>query len=291
MVPINGVPLMQIILEQLETLGFDSYHIIINPDDKITKAHFEKDSTKIRKLRAKGKNEQADQVEAIASIGKKIKYHYQIGFGGDGDAVLQILDKIEIGDGGVFILFPDNLALCVDNIKNIVTVFNKHKIPAIGVKKVPVKETSKYGIIAFDNNAIIQESSYDIMTITSFVEKPDPEDAPSTFASIGYTILTKNVLNLLRKAKSTCKDGELRVADALTQHSLQGHKLYGVDIGVCVDCGTPLGWQIAGALSILEGKNKTEFLSAINCFQLPDIGKSQKPKNPSDISLLEIMKI
>jgi UTP--glucose-1-phosphate uridylyltransferase len=82
--------------------------------------------------------------------------------------------------------------------------------PIVGVMEVPKEETSKYGIVAGE-----QESARTIK-VSRLVEKPSPEKAPSRFAIPGRYILTPEILDILEKASPTV-GGEIQLTDALQE--------------------------------------------------------------------------
>ena len=65
--------------------------------------------------------------------------------------------------------------------------------------EVPHEETYKYGII--DPESQVEGGLYNVRR---FVEKPKPEDAPSNLAIIGRYLLTPEIFEIFRKARTRC---------------------------------------------------------------------------------------
>ena len=78
----------------------------------------------------------------------------------------------------------------------------------LGVEDVLRSETASYGIVdAFE----IEEN---LLQLKNIVEKPKPEDAPSTLAVVGRYILTPKIFDCLEKVKPG-KGGEIQLTDGI----------------------------------------------------------------------------
>ena len=81
--------------------------------------------------------------------------------------------------------------------------------------------------------------------ITSFVEKPDPADAPSDLGVVGKFIITPPILQKLKTCEA-CDDGEVRLANAFIDYIKEGGKLYGKVLeGTRFDTGDKMGFLSA----------------------------------------------
>ena len=105
---------------------------------------------------------------------------------------------------------------------------------AVAVQDVPREQTGSYGIVATD--AFDGQSG----RIRQIVEKPSPEQAPSSLAVVGRYILTPAIFDLLETTpKGT--GGEIQLTDAIAALL----KAECVDAfrfrGTRFDCGTHLG--------------------------------------------------
>ena len=74
---------------------------------------------------------------------------------------------------------------------------------------VPHEDTSKYGVI--DPTFEVEEGIY---AVNSFVEKPEPEDAPSNLAIIGRYLLKPEIFNIL-ETQAPGRGGEVQLTDAI----------------------------------------------------------------------------
>jgi UTP--glucose-1-phosphate uridylyltransferase len=101
-----------------------------------------------------------------------------------------------------------------------------------------MENVSSYGIIEGD------KITDDLYQVTRMVEKPDPENAPSTMGIIGRYILTPEIFDILRDTPPG-KNGELQVTDALNTLAEQGKVLAYRFKGRRFDCGSLPGFVAA----------------------------------------------
>ncbi len=142
-------------------------------------------------------------------------------------------------------------------MSKMIEVFKK--LPAksnlIGVYKVPVSETHKYGIIDFENQN-------DLIKIKSMVEKPANDQAPSNFAMIGRYILQPEIFNYLGE-KEIGVGGEIQLTDALNKLS-KVQEFYAIEFTEKrFDCGSPSGWLDANISFAKEALDTDEFTNII----------------------------
>ena len=115
----------------------------------------------------------------------------------------------------------------------------------IAVVDVPKEHTSRYGIVApgdTDGKAI---------AVKGFVEKPRPEEAPSTLAAVGRYILDPKVMRLL-EGQEKGAGGEIQLTDALAR--LIGDQPFHAHVfeGARHDCGEKTGFIQANIALALE---------------------------------------
>jgi UTP--glucose-1-phosphate uridylyltransferase len=117
----------------------------------------------------------------------------------------------------------------------------------VAVENVPATETYRYGVLdpGSEDGALVE--------VKGLVEKPAPEDAPSTLAIIGRYILHPQILQTLSAFKKGA-GGEIQITDAMA--ALIGHvPMNGFRFqGTRYDCGNRDGFLEANlAFSLAEG--------------------------------------
>ena len=105
----------------------------------------------------------------------------------------------------------------------------------IAVQDVPRERTSSYGIVATDG---FQERHG---AIRGMVEKPKPEDAPSTLGVVGRYVLQPGIFDALENT-GRGSGGEIQLTDAIAAMIADGnrHDAYRFQ-GTRFDCGTHIG--------------------------------------------------
>jgi UTP--glucose-1-phosphate uridylyltransferase len=105
----------------------------------------------------------------------------------------------------------------------------------MGVVHVPKDEVFKYGIV----DVVARDHKHYFKQI---IEKPNPEEAPSTFNNLSLYVFDHEMLGCLQHIKPT--NGEYYITDALNIYVQQLHKELAVipTQGVYLDCGTVEGW-------------------------------------------------
>ena len=85
-----------------------------------------------------------------------------------------------------------------------------------------------------------------MVQIDTIIEKPKPEDAPSTMGVIGRYVFSPLIIELLEKVNPG-KSGEIQLTDAI--HLLLNHEpVYAYNFeGIRYDCGDKLGFMKANS--------------------------------------------
>lgn len=78
-------------------------------------------------------------------------------------------------------------------MRQTVDVYDYYKCSVLGVQQVPREDTRSYGIV--DSNPLKE----DLESVHAIVEKPKPEEAPSTLAVVGRYVLTPRIFHHLAR--------------------------------------------------------------------------------------------
>jgi UTP--glucose-1-phosphate uridylyltransferase len=78
----------------------------------------------------------------------------------------------------------------------------------VAVKQFPLEEISAYGSIAYE------EVEPRLLKVTSIVEKPKPEDAPSGWGVMGRYVFTPEIFESIDRTKPGA-GGEIQLTDAI----------------------------------------------------------------------------
>ncbi len=230
MLPVLDKPLIQYGVEEAMDAGMKNIAIITGRGKRAIEDHFDISYELEHQISGTAKEAQ------LASIRKIIdectfSYTRQIEMQGLGHAILT--GETLIGDAPFGVILADDL--CVGNklgvIAQMVQIYEKYRCSILAIEEVDPQEVHKYGVIAgsqLDDN---------IYMVSSMVEKPAPDEAPSNLAIIGRYILTPDIFDILRRTPPG-KNGELQITDALQTQANEGMVLaYRFD-GRRFDCGS-----------------------------------------------------
>ena len=121
-------------------------------------------------------------------------------------------------------------------LKQLLEVYDKFGASVIALEEVEKKDVSKFGVVGGD------DAGGGVWKITTFVEKPKSEDAPSNLAVVGKYVVTPEILDCLRKIRKP-EGEELRLADAFTEACKEGVPVFGLKFqGTRYDCGSKIGF-------------------------------------------------
>ena len=206
MLPIVDKPTLQYIIEEAVASGIEEILIITGRNKKSIEDHFDKSVELELELEQKGKKELLDIVQCISNM---INIHYirQKEPKGLGDAIY--CARHFIGDEPFAIMLGDDI---VDNdvpcLKQLIEAYEEYRTTILGVQKVDIKDTNKYGIISAKH---IEDRVYKVKDL---VEKPESGKAPSNIAILGRYIITPEIFDILEDLPAG-KGGEVQLTDAL----------------------------------------------------------------------------
>jgi UTP--glucose-1-phosphate uridylyltransferase len=113
-------------------------------------------------------------------------------------------------DESVVVIFGDCIYDSeVSAVSQLIEAYEEFRAPIIGMTKVDRKEVSKFGVI--DGEPIDEKEKH--WKISRIVEKPEPEDSPTTIVAPGKYIITHEVFKILAGMNQGAS-GEIRLADA-----------------------------------------------------------------------------
>tara|TARA_B100000029_G_scaffold515341_1_gene621854 strand:- start:4494 stop:5309 length:816 start_codon:yes stop_codon:yes gene_type:complete len=231
LLPINGRPGLEYILDECIQAGIKEIILIISKKKNIIKKYFYNDNYYKRVLKVKKKDKRIKfEYQKIKKYKKLIKFVYQNSPKGTGDAILKCRKLIK--SKHFLMLLPDDLIIKRNCSLDMIKLHNRYKCSIIASKKVAKKDVSRWGI--FKTKKFIKNN----FLITDVIEKPSIKTATSNNAVIGRYILSEKIFNILQKQKAG-KNGEIHITDAIRTLILSKNKFIGhIFAGKYLDCGT-----------------------------------------------------
>ena len=184
LLPINGKPGIEYILDECIDAGIKEVIFIISNRKKMIKDYFYKDSFYKKIIKKKKDQRILKEYKKILKYKKMIKFVYQNKPLGTGDAVLKT--KKLIKDNFFLMLLPDDLIIQNNCSKSMIKVHKKHKSSVMASLSVNKKTVSRWGIYKLSKR--LDKKNY---LISDVIEKPTINSAPSNKAVIGRYILPK----------------------------------------------------------------------------------------------------
>ena len=235
LLPINGKPGIEYILDECIEAGIKEVIFIISQKKLMIKKYFYNDKFYKDIIKRKKDPRIIREYKKILRYKKMIKFVFQDKPLGTGDAILKA--KQFIKDKYFLMLLPDDLIIRQNCSKSIIAIHKKFNSSVMASMKVNKKNVSRWGI--YDVKEKINNKNF---IIKGVVEKPDIKLAPSTNAVIGRYILPKTIFKKLSKLKPG-NGNEIHITDAIQSLINDNDKFIGHNFsGKYLDCGTMKGY-------------------------------------------------
>ncbi len=234
MLPLVDRPLIQHAYEEAREAGIEEFIFVTGRHKEMLEEHFDYQPELMETLESRGKTDMIARVRRSEMPAGKLFLTRQPRALGLGHAVW--CAKALVGNEPFAVILPDDVVLAEKGcMRQMVEFYEKMGGNMVSVMDVPREDTSKYGILdtGKDDGKLAE--------IKGLVEKPKPEDAPSTLSIIGRYILQPEVFEYL-DAFETGAGGEIQLTDAMAK--LIGRQPFnGLRFdGTRYDCGSRIGF-------------------------------------------------
>jgi UTP--glucose-1-phosphate uridylyltransferase len=207
MLPLIDKPAIQYVVEEAVRAGLTDILIITGRGKRSIEDHFDRSIELEYFLEDKGKFDELKQVREISDMAT-IHYIRQRDALGLGHAVSVAQDHV--GDEPFAVLLGDDIMTEANPLlPEMLRVHEHYGRSVLAAMQVARDEISLYGCI---DPEFIEEDR--LARVVSVIEKPKPEDAPSTLAAIGRYVLTPEIFGVLKTLEPGV-GGEIQLTDAL----------------------------------------------------------------------------
>jgi len=235
LLPINGKPGIEYILDECIEAGIKEIIFIISKKKIMIKNYFYKDNFYKKIIKKKNDPRIIKEYKKILRYKKMIRFVYQNKPLGTGDAVLRT--KKFIKNEFFLMLLPDDLIIKKNCSKSMIDIHKKYKSSVMASMNVNRKTVSRWGIFKLSKK--LNRRNF---IINDVVEKPTITSAPSNKAIIGRYILPKKIFSKLSKQKPG-KGGEIHITDAIQSLIQEKNKFIAhIFSGKYLDCGSMNGY-------------------------------------------------
>ena len=197
MLPVARKPIVQYVAEELIANRLDQILFVTGRNKTSIENHFDTDPELLRTLSAANRQDLLDETE-FENHRAHFFYTRQRMQKGLGDAIL--CGENFAGEQPFVVALGDSILGLNAQSKAVLRMTelfeSRHATCVIAVEEVPLAETSNYGVVN------VEDASGDSFRVLDLVEKPRPEEAPSTLAIIGRYVLTPKIFEKLRQVRA-----------------------------------------------------------------------------------------
>jgi len=244
MLPVVDRPLVEYAVEEAAAAGAEVFIFVTGRGKTLIEDHFDRAFELFETLGRKGKNRELEALERALPEPGEFVYTRQQAPLGLGHAVW--CARHVVGDEPFGVILVDDLVHAPRPcLAQLAEVHAETGGNVVAIEEVPREHTSRYGIVRPRR----QEGR--VVEVAEFVEKPEPEQAPSNLAVIGRYILSPRIFAILEDLPPGA-GGEIQLTDAMTR-LLAEESFHGVRFeGKRFDCGDRIGYLEANVALAME---------------------------------------
>lgn len=234
MMPVVDKPLIQYAVEEAYAAGITEMIFVTGRHKRAIEDHFDTAYELEQQLEAANKKALLEVVRSVKPADVQCVFVRQPVANGLGAAVL-CAERL-VGDEPFAVLLADDLLVGTPPVMaQMVDVHSRHGRSVLATEEVPREHTRRYGIV--DGQEILPG----LTSLTGIVEKPAPENAPSTQAVVGRYVLSSRVFHHLRQVKPGA-GSEIQLTDGiaalLAEEAVYAYRYEGSRY----DCGSKQGY-------------------------------------------------
>ena len=244
MLTIVDRPIIQLAVDEAREAGIEHFIFVTGRNKSVIEDHFDKQYELEETLRKRGKTMELSLLEADLPSAGQTSFTRQQEPLGLGHAVWCARELV--GGQPFALLLPDMLIHARPGcLKQMLEVYEDHGGNVVAVEEVPAEHVSRYGVVG------VGEKLRQGFRISSMVEKPSTEEAPSNLIISGRYILQPEVFDKIA-TQNPGAGGEIQLTDAMIR-LMREQPFYGLEFdGTTYDCGDKVGFLAANVAYGLE---------------------------------------
>ncbi len=238
-------PVIQWVVDEAKEAGIEHFIFVTGRNKGVIEDHFDRQFELEETLRRRGKTEALEMLEKDLPQAGQTSFTRQQEPKGLGHAVWCARELV--GNEPFALLLPDMLIQGTPGcLRQMMEVYERTGGNVIAVEEVPHEDVHKYGVVGMGER--LDDRAF---RITSMVEKPPVEEAPSNFIISGRYILQPEIFGIL-EGQEPGAGGEIQITDAM-KTLLERQDFWAVRYeGETHDCGSRLGFLEANVAFGLE---------------------------------------
>jgi UTP--glucose-1-phosphate uridylyltransferase len=239
MLPVVDRPLIQHVVDEARQAGIEHFIFVTGRNKGVIEDHFDRQFELEMTLLERQKHSTLEFLRQDLPLPGSASFTRQQEPLGLGHAVWCARELI--GHEPFALLLPDVLvqhergclAQMIDAARELTERAN-----IVAVEEVPHERVDQYGVVG------VGARNGKMFSITSMVEKPPSDRAPSNLILTGRYILQPEILDILAKQERGA-GGEIQLTDAMIQLA-RTQPFYGLQFdGLSFDCGSKVGFLVA----------------------------------------------
>jgi UTP--glucose-1-phosphate uridylyltransferase len=258
MLPLVDKPIIQYIVEELVEAGIEDIVIVTGYHKRSIEDHFDHLSADLRaNLKQGNKLELLEETKKISNLAN-FAYIRQKGPYGNGTPILNA--EHLIGDEPFIYTFADDFIVAEPSrFKQMIDLYERRGSTVLTCIRVEKDEDYKrYGIV---DGELLEDG---IVRMSTIVEKPGRENAPSNLASVSGYLFTPDIFEYLNRAKESLAENQEFYAQFGMQLMIQDGKellAYEVKNGKYYDTGNKLEYlKTVVDFALMHDDLKDDFL-------------------------------
>ncbi|MEO7031830.1 MAG: UTP--glucose-1-phosphate uridylyltransferase GalU [Herbaspirillum sp.] len=260
MLPIVDKPLIQYAVEEAVAAGITEMIFITGRNKRAIEDHFDKAYELESELEAAGKTALLECLQSVIPKHINCIYIRQTAPLGLGHAVL--CARPVVGNDPFAVLLADDFMDVEAGqpavLQQMTDIYAREGNSILGVQDVPRAQTRQYGIVS------VTPYLPNLERVDAIVEKPTPEEAPSTLAVVGRYVLNNRIFDYLEKIGAGA-GGEIQLTDGIAALMQSQTVLAYRYAGQRYDCGSKLGYLKATvAMGMKHPETGVDFTAYVN---------------------------
>lgn len=239
MLPLVDKPIIQYVVEELVAAGIKDIIIVGSSNKRSIEDHFDEPSADLVANLVAGGEKKRQYLDVINSLASMANFVYIRQKGPYGNATPLLSASHLIGEDESFIYkwADDFFTPEANSTKQLIETHEKYGGGVFACKTaLRDEEYDQYGFAAG------QPVDEHTLKMSSIIEKPGKDKAPSDLASVSNYLLPAELLSYVEKAAGSHKTGEFTFQPMIQQMIEDGHEFYAREIvgATFYDTGNPL---------------------------------------------------
>ena len=203
MLPVLGKPIVERIIENLSAPGIRDFILVVSPDDRAIREHFQRGST----------------------LGVNIHFVHQDRRLGTADALKQAAPYLKED----FVLSACDILVSLEYVQRLITTWFQPPRSGglLSLESISWMDTLKTGIVTLEGDQV-----------TSIIEKPPPDQAPTNISSTPLYCFSTRILDYLPQVPLSPR-GEYELQDAIQMMIDEGENVRGLYLQSRLTLTTP----------------------------------------------------